>query len=242
MFSNCKVLYKGTQGVMAFEKKKVVFQHRSNENDIKVGLGVIDLDSYVDKGNYAFATMQNIVSVLPDTYATVDFFENKGVPIKIQKGVYGDSTFIKEDYADKSFIKAYDAVGNTLLYENKAVKNKDFTGLNMYYCRLENTVGTWVDITDEVASAILESIVAKKCDLDIMHSYIFMYTMKGLKKNKVVKLSNGVIMADGKHETLVFWGEGDTVRMAWLGRRLDLSENEDITAEVAKILENSVLS
>lgn len=237
--SKVMVLYKTLRGVVAFDKRKPIFQHKNSKTELKEGLGVIVENSFVDKGNYAFAEMRNIESVFPDVYLTVDYFENVGVPAKIYKGEYGGNVFIKEEYPDKTFIKALDAEGNILIQEiMKSKKN----ALNISYCRLDNAVVNWEDITDSVVSSILESIKSKKCDINLGNPYI-LYALKPLYKKKVVKLENGVILAFGNHETLAIWGNGNQASMAWLGRSVeDIGTMVDIKEDVkSKMLELGII-
>ncbi len=223
MYLSCrhKVFYKSNSGVMVFENKKVVFQHRNSQNAVKVGLGVLEHGSYVDKGKYAFADMQNVDCVIPAVYFSVDFFENKGVPLKVSKGSLGDSIFLKEDYVGKSFIKAYDHNGAVLLYESEFVHNKDYVGKNMYYSRLFQTVGTWECITEQVHKGVFETLKVKNCTLEIDNP-VLTSIIKGLKAKIVRQAANGLVFVDGNYETLVFWNcEKGLIKMAWLGRSID---------------------
>ena len=55
---------------------------------------------------------------------------------------------------------------------------------------------------------------------------------KSLSNNKIFILESGVIVAEGKFESLIIWSHDEEVRMAWLGRMLDLSayKYEEVTA------------
>ena len=147
-----RMIFKGDKGYMMFDGKKAIFQNKQTEDSVKEGIGVIDVDSVVDKSTYAFADMTNVSAVIPAVYNTVDFFANRGVPIKIYKATYGDSVLVKEEYHDKKvIIKAFDADGNLLIQEYKYKKNsKKADDLNIFYCRIDNVIKEWVDITDDI--------------------------------------------------------------------------------------------
>lgn len=228
-----KVVYRSARGFMLFEKKKPIFQNRMSNVKLNVGLGVVVAGSLYDKEDYAFAEINNIISVIPDCYYTPEYFENVGVPFKVSKGVYGDSVFLKEEYLKKSYIKALDKDGNVLLQESKRVKNNS---LNTYYTRLDNAVGDWEDITDSVRSGVLDSIMEKECELNINNLYI-LSSLSRLVQNSVVKTVNGVIFAKGTHESLAIWGNGNKASMAWIGQTPEnIGITEDITEEVKRLL------
>jgi hypothetical protein len=236
---NVKVLYRSAKGVMSFDKKKPIFQHKSSKVKLELGLGVIDETTLVDKGDYSFAEMKNVVSVLPESYLTVEYFENIGVPHKIYKGTYGNCIFIKEEYLDREFIRAMSEDGTILIQENKRVRNG---ALNMYYARLDNVIGDWEDITEYLAAKIFNGLMEKNCDLNLGNPYI-LYAMKRLYQNSIVKAANGVVFATGNFETLAIWGNKNKASMAWLGRRVeDVALTEDIRPEVELLMrENGIL-
>lgn len=233
-----KVLYQGEKGLMTFNNKKTIFQHRENREGVKAGLGKIVEDSFFDKGNYAFAVFENVNTVLPEDYKTVKFFINRGVPIKIEKGLYGDNVLIKESYKDRTYIRAYKEDGSIGLYESKTIKNADYEGPNVYFNRLDDIVENWEDITEEVVSGVLESVKDLTCNVLLSNEFV-LNALRGLGKNIIYKLESGVIVADGKFESLVIWNDESEVRMTWLGRKLNLSEFNyvDITKELSKLLE-----
>jgi hypothetical protein len=236
---NVKVLYRSPKGVMSFERKKPIFQQKGSTTKLEIGLGLIVTDSFVDKGDFAFAEIINVQGVLPATYATIDNFENVGVPVTIHIGTYGNSLFIKEEYKDKTVIKALDEVGNILLSENKQV---NYDAFNSYYFRLDNVITDWKDVTAEILEGIVGSIRCKEADLNIGNPYI-LYALKRLYRKKVLKASNGVIIAEGRHESLVIWGTSDKASMAWCGRILDsIGKTTDITEELGiKMLESGLI-
>lgn len=210
------MLFKSSQGVMTFERKKPVFHNRYSKRKAELGLGVYDNKTFKDKGEYAFADIRNIYSVIPEGYFTVDYFENVGVPLKVSRGIYGGSILLKEEYKDKSIIKALDANANILLSETSKVKD---TLENIHYTRIDGVVSTWEDITDIAVSKILASLRTKKVDLNISNPYI-LYALRLLTRNSILKTSNGVILASGRHETLALWGEGCKASMCWMGRHV----------------------
>ena len=73
-----------------------------------------------------------------------------------------------------------------------------------------------------------------------MSNEVVLTALKGLGKNEIYKLDSGVIVADGKFESLIIWDEGAEVKMAWLGRKLDYSEftYENITKELISLLKS----
>ena len=105
MINELKVFYKGEKGLMTFNNKKTVFQHREEREGVKEGLGIIIENSLFDKGNYAFAVFKNVATVVPDAYSSLSFFSNRGVPLKVEKGVYGDNILMKETYKDRQMVK-----------------------------------------------------------------------------------------------------------------------------------------
>lgn len=237
MVNECNVLYMGDKGLMTFDKKKIVFQHREKVKDVVEGLGVIVEGSLVDKGNYAFAVFENVETVVPDGYYTLSFFNNRGVPMKVLKGIYGNNVLLKEIYKDNTTIRAYNKQGDILLYENKIKKSKDYEGPNMYYSRIDEMVVDWVDITQYFEVTILNDLKSKEATLMLSNEKV-QQALKGLSRNKIVRLKTGLIVADGKFESLVIWDEDHEVKMAWLGRKLDLEglENLDITEELAALI------
>lgn len=220
MGKRCKVLYQGESGIMTFENKKVVFQNKNVGSGVSVGLGVIEDGSLVDKGNYMFANMVNVVSVVPSDYFNIDFFENKGVPKTVHKGYFGDSVLLKEEYNNKVQIKAYDIDGNILLYESKQIVNKSYKGLNVYFVRLDTIVTDWEDITEQVRAGVLESV---KCKVNNSHidDVLFVDVLSKLKYTKVYEVAESLIVVNGNFESLIVWSDCDKpLRMAWLGKLL----------------------
>ena len=125
MTNELKVFYNCDKGLMTFDNKKTIFQHREFREGVKEGLGIILKDNYFDKGNYAFAVFKNVPTVLPESYNDINFFVNKGVPIKIEKGIYGDNVLLKETYKDRTYIRAYKEDGSIGLYESEIIKNQN---------------------------------------------------------------------------------------------------------------------
>lgn len=237
MVNECNVLYMGDKGLMTFDKKKIVFQHRENMGEVKEGLGVIVDGTVEDKGNYAFAVFKNVETVVPEDYKTLSFFNNRGVPMEVYKGIYGDNILLKEVYKDKTTIRAYNKQGDILLYENEIKKSKEYEGPNMYYSRIDELVGDWLDVTDEFEKAILNDLEKKSSILMISNEKV-QQALKGLSRNRIVRLKSGLIVADGKFESLVIWNEVHEVKMAWLGRKLNLDDFEftDITEKLKEIM------
>lgn len=233
-----KVLYKSPRGVMSFDRRKPIFLHKGYKKHLEVGLGIIDMDSFIDKGEYAFANITNVEGVLDIAHFNIELYENVGVPQTILKGVYGNSVFIKEVYKDNAIIKALDKDGSVLIRETRKTKNN---AINTYFCRLDNVLSDWEDITDVVLASIIKSIKDKKSELNIANPYI-LYALKRLIKNKVVKYDNGVIVAEGKHEHLIIWGEGNKSSMAWFGRPIKgIGTSIDITHDIKNFMvENGI--
>ena len=239
MINELKVFYKGEKGLMTFNNKKTVFQHREEREGVKEGLGIIIENSLFDKGNYAFAVFKNVATVVPDAYSSLSFFSNRGVPLKVEKGVYGDNILMKETYKDRTYIRAYKEDGSIGLYESEIIKNQNYEGPNVYFNRLDDLISTWEDITNDVMVHIIDSIKKLTCDVPLSNEFV-LNALKGLGRNKIYLLSSGVIVADGKFESLIIWNSGSEVKMAWLGRKLDLNlfENKEITEELLKLIEN----
>lgn len=232
--SNVKVLYSGNRGIVTFDKKKPIFQHKNSKVTLDIGLGIIDEESLVDKGKFAFAEITNVTSVIPSVYLTIDYYENVGVPLKIFKGVYGNCVFIKEEYLGKTFIKALDEEGKTLVHESAKGYNGTY---NMNFGRLDNAMGVWEDITEGVLANIVDSINIKNSEVNLSNPYILL-ALKRLQKNNIGKASNGVIFATGKYESLVIWGNDNRVSMAWLGRCI---ENSDVFIDIKDELNSKMI-
>lgn len=228
-----RVLYQGSRGVMALFKKKPVFQIRGCDEKLERGLGELDIETFLDKGNYAFAKIRNVVSVFPEGYKKIEFFTNRGVPHQIFTGNYGESLFFKEVYSqNKAVISAFNDKGEVLLREHMLSKSG---AQNMYYNRLDSVIDNWKDITDEVVSALKQDILSKKANINLKNPYL-LYVLRSLRKSKVGMLDNGVILADGNYETLVIWGEGNDISMTWFGRKIEDFQVKDIISEVQELL------
>lgn len=237
MINELKVFYIGEKGLMTFCNKKTVFQHREERENVKEGLGVIVDGTLFDKGNYAFAVFKNVATVIPTAYYDISFFNNRGVPIKIEKGTYGDNVFVKETYKDRTYIRAYKEDGSIGLYESKTIKNNDYEGPNVYFNRLEDIIENWEDITDSVVSSVMKSIDNVTCTATLEDETV-LTALKGLGRNTIYCLDSGVIIADGKFESLVIWGEPNAIKMCWLGHKYDLTDKkyENITEKLVSIL------
>ncbi len=222
MINELKVFYVGDKGLMTFSNKKTIFQHREEREGVKEGLGIIIENGSFDKGNYAFAVFKNVPTVIPKDYRTLNYFNNKGVPLKIEKGLYGDNVILKETYKDRTYIRAYKEDGTIGLYESEVIKNSNYEGLNVYFKRLDDLVNTWEDITDEILVDIVDSVSKLTCEVDIEHEDV-LAALNSLTHNRIFVLESGVIVAQGKFESLIIWSEDGEVKMAWLGRMLDLS-------------------
>lgn len=221
MINELKVFYKGEKGLMTFDNKKTIFQHRQERAGAEEGLGILINNNLFDKGNYAFAIFKNVPTVVPTSYNTLNFFYNKGVPIKIEKGYYGKNVLLKEYYIDKTYIRAYKEDGSVGLYESENIKNENYDGPNVYFKRINDLVTDWVDITDKILNDVLKSIHNLSCSVGLDNEVIA-DALKNLTKNNIFILESGVIVADGKFESLIIWTEGSDVKMCWLGRKLEL--------------------
>ncbi|MNL91196.1 hypothetical protein D3C81_09260 [compost metagenome] len=229
------IIFKGNKGVMMLDNNKPIFNHIDNENT-DIGIGVILKGTYVDKGTYAFADMRNKRGVLPKGYYTSDFHINSGVPLKMELGQYGDTIFVKETFCDNVFLKTFSTQGDILVKESKyRQNNKD--NLNLKYCKLDNEIANWQDITDEVHIAILEDIKAKSTTLDLSNIYL-LYVVKGIIKNKVY-IKDNIVYAQGKHTTMVIWGEEHKAKILWLGVKINTLGFEDITNILEASLKNA---
>ena len=237
MINELKVFYIGEKGLMTFCNKKTVFQHREERENVKEGLGVIVDGTLFDKGNYAFAVFKNVATVIPTAYYDVNFFNNRGVPIKIEKGTYGDNVFVKETYKDRTYIRAYKEDGSIGLYESKTIKNNDYEGPNVYFNRLEDIINDWEDITEVVVDSVMKSIDNLTCTATLEDEAV-LTALKGLGRNTIYCLDSGVIIADGKFESLVIWGEPNAIKMCWLGHKYDLTDKryENITEKLVSLL------
>lgn len=235
MVNELKVFYSGDKGLMTFCNKKTVFQHYAERENVKIGLGVLVEDSIYDKGNYAFAVFKNVATVIPKSYSDINFFNNRGVPIKVEKGIYGDNVLLKETYRDRTYIRAYKEDGSVGLYESKNIKNTDYEGPNVYFNRVNDLVEVWEDITLEVVKNVTDSIKKLNCDV-VLENENVKTALKGLSHNRMYKLSNGVLIADGKFESLVIWNDKEEIKMCWLGCKFDFTDvkYEEVTDEVAK--------
>lgn len=237
MINELKVFYKGDKGLMTFSNKKTIFQHREEREGVKEGLGIVIENSLFDKGNYAFAVFKNVATVIPESYENIQFFNNRGVPLKVEKGCYGDNILLKETYKDRTYIRAYKEDGSIGLYESEIIKNANYAGPNVYFNRLNDLVEEWVDITDFIVGSVKESVKSLTCNVTLSNE-IVLNALKSLANNNIFILDSGVIVADGKFESLIIWNEGSEVKMAWLGCKLNLDEFKyvDVTSELAKLL------
>lgn len=223
------VLFQNAQGIICLNGSQTVFQNRRSKTKPKVGLGVIDMSTYVDRGKIAFADMDNVVSVIPDAYFTLDYFENLGVPKRVYKGTYGDSIILKEEYHNRTIIKALDEEGSLLLKENEKNRKGNF---NVFYYRLNNAVGDWVEFTEELITVLISEVSNKKSDLALDNPYILL-SLKEIRHKNMVLTTNGVLLAQGYHETMLLWGKDGKVSITWFGRLLtELNDTHDVTEQI----------
>ena len=98
-------------------------------------------------------------------------------------------------------------------------------------------VEKWVDITDLTVNFIVDSIHSLKCDVSL-DDEVVLNALRSLVHNQIFVLESGVIVADGKFESLVIWTEDSTVKMAWLGRKLELESFnfENRTSDFLKLI------
>ena len=142
---------------------------------------------------------------------------------------------MKETYRDRTYIRAYKEDGSVGLYESKNIKNTDYEGPNVYFNRVNDLVEVWEDITSEVVKNVTDSIKKLNCDV-VLENENVKTALKGLSHNRMYKLSNGVLIADGKFESLVIWNDKEEIKMCWLGCKFDFTDvkYEEVTDEVAK--------
>ena len=216
--SKCKVFYRSKDGgVVAFCGQKAIFHHNHFE-PVDLGLGEVK-DILLDKGNYAFAQLMNRYSCIPTNYFKLDFFVNIGVPMKVQKGVYGGAVFLKETYRKKVVIRAYDRAGNVLLYESKYKIKGSERLVNIHYVRLDKTIIDWVDLSDELDSKLQLDLLTKQAKIDVTADS-YKKVLRRLKNNKVWLLPNGLITVDGTHDSLIIFGSGADLSFVWYNKLL----------------------
>ena len=90
MTNELKVFYNCDKGLMTFDNKKTIFQHREFREGVKQGLGIILKDNYFDKGNYAFAVFKNVPTVLLESYNDINLFVNYKVPYNLEKDLWSE--------------------------------------------------------------------------------------------------------------------------------------------------------
>lgn len=214
-----KVLYTTEKGLMAYVDNLVVFVNNRKVHNCKVGVALIDEASLVDKGSFGFADFTNVDTVLPDWYGEIEHFANTGVPVKSEIGHYGDSIFIKETYINqREVIKAYLSNGDLALQEFKIKANK--AKVNPFYSRLNDSIKSWEDITENVKAKVAKSIVDKQCNVPL-DAVEISTALKGKYIPYACKLPNGLVLVEGKYETLAIWEDNGVVAMTWLGEKFD---------------------
>lgn len=223
--------YKNHRGVLAYDKTKPIFPHRGSNTQVKPGLVRIIPGTLRDFKSYAFANMDNVMGLIPREYRTIDTFANIGVPLKFYKGVYGDSLFVKEVYRSNAYIKSFDIRGTLIFKEAHYVRGKE---MNPCFSRMDEAVTSWEEVSDAMLVDISDSIMSKKSDLTIL-TPVLLDALKHIYKNGVKRSENGVIYANGDHESLLIWSINGQYKMSWLGRHvLPPTGHEDITVEVEK--------
>lgn len=238
MKNELKVFYKNDKGLYTFDNNKRVFQHREGREGVEVGLGIFKEDSVIyDRGNYAFAIFKNVDTCIPDSYYTLPFYSNRGVPLKIERGHYGNNILLRETYRERVYIRAYREDGSIGLYESDKIKNDNYDGVNVYFLRIDKLIEDWEDITNDVVERVIEDVKNLSCSVNMSDDVVF-NALKGLSHNKIYRLDSGVFVADGKFESLLIWTENSDVKMTWLGRKLnlDLFKYEDVTDVLLELL------
>lgn len=221
---------------MAYEGSYIVFVNSKSAEKCEAGVALMDEESLVSKGSYGFANFFSTATVIPNSYRTIDFFNNNGVPCKIYVGEYGTSIFIKEVYLNhREIIKGFLPHGERVIYEIRFKPGKE--NENPFYTRLNNAVGEWRDETDNLSGVILQSLFEKKCKVDLSNGLV---RNALAKKNalEVYRTENGVVLVDGRYETLAIWTDDcDRVCMTWLGRKIayKLYNCENITKDVENL-------
>lgn len=215
----CKVFYQGNHGVVAFDKRKIIFQQKEDTTPIRLGVGMVDMSTLVDKDNYAFASMCNIEITAPADYGTPEFWLGKGFPKQLLEGEYGDSILYKEVYRNTDIIRAYNKTGEVMLFEAKNIlKNKtEIRATNGYYLKLDNAVGTWTDVTEFWLGEILKNLNEKKCTVNMQSEYVNSL-LHGHIANKQYTLAGGAVIIERKYESMAIWEASGTIYTVWLGR------------------------
>ena len=151
------VLYTTAKGLMCYTGNIVVFVNSKQINSVRPGVAYMISDTLVVKGRYGFANFRSVNTVVPDGYGSVRFFENNGVPVTVLKGTYGECVFLKETYINgRTKIMGYLPDGTVAVYEHKIKDKKDAP--NPFYTRLDEVVGEWEDITEEVVGAAISGL------------------------------------------------------------------------------------
>lgn len=210
------LLYKTDKGNLIYRHKKPYFEKKDLKEKVDVGLVKIKQETVVDKGKYAFTEFQEVESVVPENYNTLEFFKHTNLPSKIERFTYRGNVFLKEHYRKNIYIKGYGKDGNVIFYEKKYLVKDGKEVENLYYTRVDEVLEDKTDLTKDFQSNIKSQILNKQESLD-QTNQIIVNTLRDIE-HKV--LSNGVIKGEGLHEDVVIYDENNEIKIVWLGFRL----------------------
>ncbi|MNV40055.1 hypothetical protein D3C71_1316550 [compost metagenome] len=232
------VLLNSKRGFYVQDGKNLLFPSKTNnELNLTTGLVRLDVDSLINKGMYSFVKMVNLRSYLPDVYFTKEYHANKGIAKVIHKGVLGGNVFIKECFQDREFIKAFDKEGQVVY----TISSSKVSVMNNYaYVKINDFIGLWEDITEEVYSKVCKDLISGKYNIDKENEKVknVLNPLIQIGVTRIRELSNGLISIKGIHETLVIWGNGDP-QMFWFGRHVNF-EGKNIKHELLQFVKEGV--
>lgn len=185
----------------------------------------------IPESNYKFARMENVTTVLPEGYMGLTWFRKRGVPLKVHKGTYYSNVFIREEYRETTYIKAYLEDGTCVIQETYPKKKPKKA---LIYSQLEDAI-EWEDITDTLYEKIQEDIENKSYSLSYTN-YRFLGLVKPYRKVVIKHHKNGCIVAKGKFESLVIWNEGEEIYGTWMPNTAANDHGENIKATLLTLL------
>lgn len=228
------VIFEEERGLVIKTKEVPVFNNRRSNIQVKKGLGKIVGGSYVDKGTYGYAEMYNVLTTVPKDYMTLDFHKKRGLPKKVETLLYGANVFLVEEGLRNTSIVGYNTQGEVIYIEKKLRKDDK---PNISYNRVIEVNEGLKDITDELHEAVLKEFYAYESDLGLDNEEV-QKLFKALKMNYFLKTENGSIIAQGKYESLLVWGNEGKVNSLWFGTKIDSTgKEEDITEKIRNIYE-----